>query len=101
MRIPNFLLKQQAIIYKSAGTGAYGPVLDDNPQFSRCYLEPSRQNGKNSNDETITSTALAIFPPKTPITVDSKVIVDGNEYFVISVVPSSSWTDSYMEVLLK
>lgn len=101
MKIPNFLMKQQATIYKSLGTGAYGPVYDDIPQFSRCYLEPSQKVVKTSNGETITTSALAVFPPKTPLTMNSKVIIESQEFSVVSIVPVKSWIDSCMEVMLQ
>lgn len=101
MKIPNFLLKQQATIYKSMGDGAYGPVYDETPQFSRVYLEPSQKVVKTSTGEEVTTSALAVFPPKTPLTMNSKVVIDSHDYTVISIIPVKGWIDSCVEVLLK
>ena len=100
MRVPNFMLKQNATIYKSMGAGAYGHVYSDTPTFSKVYVEPSTKVMKNSNGEEVVTTAMAIFPPRTDLPLKSKVLIDGYEYLVVSVVPVKSWTDSCMEVML-
>ncbi|MEA0553762.1 hypothetical protein U1P98_07510 [Lysinibacillus irui] len=101
MRVPSFLLKDEARIRLYKGTGVYGPVYNDDPIFTHCYYELVQKKVELPNGAAITSSATAVLPPNVCITIGSEIEINGRKFEVMQVESVNGWTKSCYEVILR
>ncbi len=100
MKIPKFLMVQEAEVEVYLGDGAYGPVWDE-PKIVECYVEPKNRLVRDQNGNEIMASARGFFYPDTNISTNSRVTWEGNKYTVIEAVPYQFFkTKSHIEVVM-
>lgn len=96
MKLPKFLRNQKVTIKPFKGDGVYGPIYEtEYTDYVR--IEAGSKIAVDSKGKEVKSNGTIFFPARTRLKEGSIIKSDGLEYTLISLMPMSGFSESYVE----
>ncbi len=83
MRVPGFLLRDNAIVEPYIGTGFGGVIEYGDPVEEKCHIEPGRVVVTDREGQEVVAEATAFFFPHVDLPPQSRVTWNRRQYEVI------------------
>jgi hypothetical protein len=89
MQIPKWMLRESLIVYPNQGRGFAGATYGDDYSEMNARVEMGYRRVVDSNGQDVVIDGTVYLHPNDEMTVGDKVVMDGQAYAVVSVLPMS------------